>query len=170
MSSLNKHQIPLGPGPGIGTGTRIGSNERHTEHPQHKQQQQHQHCLVHRQVDKYDGQSIWINNREVYELGNYLGGGASGSVYQASDLNILPTERQVAIKILNPVGFKLFPVNQMNKCDVLRKGLPLSLEQHHGKATMMEDNIWWLYHPSSRQVLAAYEVWIPLPYGSLTAL
>jgi hypothetical protein len=119
---------------------------------------QQQHFLVHRQVDKYDGQSIWINNTEVYELGNYLGGGASGSVYQASDLNILPTERQVAIKILNPVGFKLFPINQMNKCDVLRKGLPLSLEQHHGKATMVEDNIWWLHHPSSRQVLAAYEV------------
>jgi hypothetical protein len=140
--SFNQHRVS--------TGIREGNGH---------QQQPQQQFLVHRQVDKYDGQSIWINDIEVYELGNYLGGGASGSVYQATDLNhLLPTERQVAIKILNPVGFKLFPINQMNKCDVLRKGLPLSLEQHHGKSTMVEDNIWWLHHPSSRQILAAYEV------------
>jgi hypothetical protein len=34
--------------------------------------------LISRQVDKYDGQRIFINNEVVYELNNYLGGGASG--------------------------------------------------------------------------------------------
>eukprot|EP00602_Paraphysomonas_sp_CaronLab_P000467 CAMPEP_0185017782 /NCGR_PEP_ID=MMETSP1103-20130426/674_1 /TAXON_ID=36769 /ORGANISM="Paraphysomonas bandaiensis, Strain Caron Lab Isolate" /LENGTH=630 /DNA_ID=CAMNT_0027547349 /DNA_START=21 /DNA_END=1910 /DNA_ORIENTATION=- len=113
--------------------------------------------LVRRQVEKYDGQSIYINGNEVYELGNYLGGGASGSVYQAVDLSCLPVERSVAIKILNPVGFKLLPSNQISKCTVLRKGMPLSLEQYQGKSIMLQDNIWWLYHSNSRQILAAYE-------------
>lgn len=113
--------------------------------------------LIRRQVDKYDGQSIFIGGLEVYELGNYLGGGASGSVYQATDLSSMPSERQVAIKILNPVGFKLLPANQLCKCDVMRKGLPLTIEQHQGKNPMVADNVWWIYHSLSRQVLAAYE-------------
>mmetsp|Transcript_23150 Transcript_23150/g.23801 ORF Transcript_23150/g.23801 Transcript_23150/m.23801 type:complete len:739 (-) Transcript_23150:467-2683(-) len=114
--------------------------------------------LIHRIVSKYDGQGIYLsNNQQIYELGNYLGGGASGSVYQASDITIPINEKQVAIKILNPVGFKLFPNNQINKCEVIRKGLPLTIEQHQGKNVMISDNIWWLYHTASRQILAAYE-------------
>ena len=92
-----------------------------------------------RQIDKYDGQSLFINGDEVeenfdqsnlytlamqvYELGNYLGGGASGSVYQAIDLSCLPEERMVAVKILNPVGFKLMPNSQLAKCTVVHKGM-----------------------------------------------
>jgi hypothetical protein len=79
--------------------------------------------LIRRQVEKYDGQSIFIDGQEIYELGNYLGGGASGSVYQANDLSTLPAERSVAIKILNPIGFKLIPGNQLSKCIVFRKGV-----------------------------------------------
>jgi serine/threonine protein kinase len=110
--------------------------------------------LIQRRVDKYDGQSIFIDGEEVYELGNYLGGGASGSVYQAIDS---ATERPVAIKILNPVGFKLLPSGQVGKCTTLSKGLPLSLEQCSGKHPYAVQNIWWLYHQQSRQILAAYE-------------
>lgn len=110
--------------------------------------------LIQRRVDKYDGQSIFIDGEEVYELGNYLGGGASGSVYQAIDS---ATERPVAIKILNPVGFKLFPSGQLGKCTTLNKGHPLSLEQCSGKLPYNMENIWWLYHQPSRQILAAYE-------------
>ena len=110
--------------------------------------------LIRRRVDKYDGQSILIAGEEVYVLGNYLGGGASGSVYQGLDTC---NQRQVAIKILNPVGFKLLPSSQIGKCNTLRKGLPLTFEQCSGKAALLEDNIWWLYHPASRQILAAYE-------------
>ena len=43
----------------------------------------------------------------MYEIGNYLGGGVSGSVYQATDLS--SNDKLVAIKILNPIGYKLSP-------------------------------------------------------------
>ena len=37
-------------------------------------------------VSRFDGQSIWSADDEVlYELGNYLGGGISGVVYEATD-------------------------------------------------------------------------------------
>ena len=85
--------------------------------------------LNHRFISKYDGQGIYLNNIIIYELSNYLGGGTSGSVYLGinNNLNSLNEKYSVAIKILNPVGFKLFPINQINKCDIIRKGLSSSL-------------------------------------------
>ena len=77
-----------------------------------------------RRIEKYDGQSIFINSEVVYTLGNYLGGGASGSVYQASSSNPKvgsPRDEKsdppqsVAIKILHPLGFKLLSVAQLQK-------------------------------------------------------
>ena len=34
--------------------------------------------LKERVVSRYDGQSIYVNHKAVFELGNYLGGGAAG--------------------------------------------------------------------------------------------
>eukprot|EP00605_Chrysophyceae_sp_TOSAG23-4_P000508 GSChrysophyteH1.ASY1.ANO1.570.1 assembled CDS len=58
-----------------------------------------------RSISRYDGQTIYDKDGAIYELGNYLGGGASGSVYQAVDTHNSPTEddeKTVAVKILNP--------------------------------------------------------------------
>ena len=113
-----------------------------------------------RRIDKYDGQTIFINNEVAYELGNYLGGGASGSVYQAVETqasNIL-SEKFVAIKILNPLGYKLIPVSQIQKCTVTLKGTSLAQDQCLGNRPMSTENIWWLLHPPSKQFIAAYEV------------
>jgi serine/threonine protein kinase len=119
-----------------------------------------------RQVDKYDGQNIYMGNNVIYELGNYLGGGASGSVYQAFDVTgqsppsspSTLSEKSVAIKILNPLGYKLLPFDQFkNKCVVLMKGTPLSPEQVMNKAPFQAENVWWLLFASTRQVIAAYE-------------
>ena len=57
-------------------------------------------------VDRYDGQTVWCKNEPLYELGNYLGSGAAGSVYEAFHVS---TQQHVALKILNPIGFKLLP-------------------------------------------------------------
>jgi 5'-AMP-activated protein kinase catalytic alpha subunit len=65
-----------------------------------------------RKVDSYDGQLIKVNGEPAYELGNYLGGGVAGVVYEAASLKAAGHElphRAVAMKILNPVGFKLMP-------------------------------------------------------------
>jgi len=129
-----------------------------------------------RQIEKYDGQTLYCQGGEVaYELGNYLGGGASGSVYQAVDMltnardssaspnsSILATdtsteEKSVAIKILNPVGFKNLPYSQIAKCIPAWKGLPLNPEQIQGKAPMSHENVWWLVHSQTRQIYAGYE-------------
>lgn len=107
-----------------------------------------------RKIDKYDGQNIFQANKIVYELGNYLGGGASGSVYQAVEV---ATERSVAVKILNPLGYKNTIVGQINKCAVAVKGQPLSAEQMHGKRAMQSENVWWLMHPQTKVLFAAYE-------------
>ena len=107
-----------------------------------------------RKIDKYDGQNIFQGSKTIYELGNYLGGGASGSVYQAVEV---ATERSVAVKILNPLGYKNTIVGQINKCSVAVKGQPLSAEQIHGKRPMQCENVWWLVHPQTKVLFAAYE-------------
>jgi serine/threonine protein kinase len=119
--------------------------------------------LVRRQADRYDGQCIYVQGSVEYELGNYLGGGSSGSVYQATDIHARTNaaNSQVAIKILNPVGFKLLPSNQVSRCTVVRKGYPLTADQRHGQQGQVrplnEDNVWWLQHPVTKQMFAAYE-------------
>lgn len=110
-----------------------------------------------RQVDKYDGTNIFTAGKVVYELGNYLGGGASGSVYQATDPQWNGTERSVAIKILNPLGYKNIFFGQISQCPIAIKGQPLSSEQILGKIPMQTENIWWLLHPNTKQVFAAFE-------------
>lgn len=107
-----------------------------------------------RQVDKYDGQSVFANGKVVYDLGNYLGGGASGSVYQAFDPDWDGTDRSVAIKILNPLGYKNIFFGNINQCPVVWKGMPMSSE---AKAGMLYEHIWWLLHPNTKQVFAAFE-------------
>ncbi|KAG4052410.1 hypothetical protein PC123_g12415 [Phytophthora cactorum] len=80
------------------------------------------HKLSAIQVDHYDGQAIYSGNELIYELGGYLGGGAAGVVYEAFSTR---TKQHVAIKILNPVGYKLFPSTLLARCIVAVKGKPL---------------------------------------------
>ena len=76
-----------------------------------------------RRVDKYDGQLIYKDGQLIYDLGNYLGGGAAGSVYQGIGY---PNEKQVAVKVLKPIGFKLLPSAQLRSCTPILKGKSLS--------------------------------------------
>ena len=39
-------------------------------------------------VERFDGQMIWIGGEVTFELGNYLGGGAAGVVYEGVDLRV----------------------------------------------------------------------------------
>lgn len=108
------------------------------------------------------------------ELGNYLGGGASGSVYQAQATSHItveylnnrdgsisprkaPTEKAVAIKILNPLGYKNIFTGQINRCNIVVRGRPLTNEQMQGRVHLTADNIWWLLHPITKTLFAAYE-------------
>ena len=105
-----------------------------------------------RKVDRYDGQVIWIEGEAGFEMGNYLGGGMAGVVYEAEDIRADPILPHVAIKILNPVGFKLMPSGPLQRCLVAVKGAGVRRGQ-----LLREEHVWWLVHPHSKQVVAAYE-------------
>ena len=75
---------------------------------------------------------------------------------EADDDRPLPGNH-FAVKILNPVGFKLLPSGPLQRYIVACKGVPLSQEQQAGTMPMAVQNVWWLVHPNSRQVVAAYE-------------
>jgi hypothetical protein len=62
-------------------------------------------------------------------------------------------EETVAVKILNPVGFRLLPADQSAGAVVVKKGVPMSKDVQIGKLPMQEKHIWWLVNPSSRNLL-----------------
>lgn len=104
-----------------------------------------------RQIDKFDGQNVYSNNKVIYEVGNYLGGGSSGSVYQATDPSCV-SDKSVALKILNPLGYKCFTSTQVEQSIILRKGVPWAT-----KNPISTENIWWLLYPPTKQIFAAFE-------------
>lgn len=57
----------------------------------------------------------------------------------------------VAIKILNPVGFKLLAPESLRKAVIVREGL-LPAVRPDGSFTLTEDHVWWLINPSSRNL------------------
>mmetsp|Transcript_205 Transcript_205/g.402 ORF Transcript_205/g.402 Transcript_205/m.402 type:complete len:530 (+) Transcript_205:61-1650(+) len=110
-------------------------------------------------VERFDGQLIWLKNENepCYELGNYLGGGAAGCVYEATDLKASSNSKSVAIKQLSPVGYKLMSKGTLQSCVVAKKGSQITPEIREGRENMSIEHVWWLIHPNSKQVIAAYE-------------
>ena len=95
----------------------------------------------------------------IVGLGNYLGGGAAGVVYEAA--NLKPTgpghgsdgpNKNLAVKILNPVGFKLMANGPLQRCIIARKGASIIPGSPMGL-----ENVWWVVHPNSRAVIAAHQ-------------
>ncbi len=102
-------------------------------------------------VSNYDGQTIFIDGAPAYELGNYLGGGVAGVVYEAVHVE---TEKVVAIKILNPVGYKLMPSTSLKRCMVAVRGNDLEPEVVSSSFPMRPKHIWWMVHSNSKQVFS----------------
>jgi hypothetical protein len=61
-------------------------------------------------------------------------------------------EETVAIKVLNPVGFRLLSEDVTNAAVVARRGEPLSPAVLKGEAPMEERHVWWLINPNSRNL------------------
>jgi len=97
-------------------------------------------------ITKYDGQAIQLQgDAPSWELGNYLGGGAAGVVYEAAKMyenghdQSVDVDEHFAIKILHPVGFKLVRSTALSRYTL----------------AFSEDKLRWLVHPTSKQVVAA---------------
>lgn len=103
-------------------------------------------------VGAFDGQTIWLDRFKaipLYDLSNYLGGGVAGTVYQCEDKK----GNHFAVKILNPLGYKLLPPGLLRRCVVIRKGEPFSDSPDE---ILCVENIWWLIHATTKQYIAAY--------------
>jgi hypothetical protein len=61
-------------------------------------------------------------------------------------------EEKVAIKILNPVGFRALATEVTGTAVVARAGRALSRDVRNGRRPMTEDHVWWLVNPSSRNL------------------
>jgi hypothetical protein len=63
----------------------------------------------------------------------------------------LPDE-SVAIKILNPVGYRILQADSLKDCVIVKKGLPMETEVKKGMKPMEEKHVWWLVNPNSRNL------------------
>eukprot|EP01138_Halocafeteria_seosinensis_P002387 gb/GECG01002444.1/.p1 GENE.gb/GECG01002444.1/~~gb/GECG01002444.1/.p1 ORF type:complete len:957 (+),score=91.41 gb/GECG01002444.1/:1-2871(+) len=86
-----------------------------------------------------------------YVLNTYLGGGSAGTVHEALDLE---TQIPYAIKVVNPIGYKLTPLTLLSRCIIARKGTSVPQEVKEGHAPLSREHIWWVYNPATRQVLS----------------
>jgi hypothetical protein len=61
-------------------------------------------------------------------------------------------EETVAIKILNPVGFRALAADQVASTVVARPGAPLDRDVVRGTKPMEEKHVWWLVNPAGRNL------------------
>mmetsp|Transcript_817 Transcript_817/g.1515 ORF Transcript_817/g.1515 Transcript_817/m.1515 type:complete len:700 (+) Transcript_817:226-2325(+) len=77
----------------------------------------------------------------------------SRSIYASKAASIAElTDETVAIKILNPVGFRIMPVEQTRSSVVVRRGQLLSKDVIQGRRPFEERHVWWLVNPNSRNL------------------
>lgn len=69
-------------------------------------------------------------------------------------------EETVAIKILNPVAFRILPPDATQTAVVVREGDSMPRDVERGKAPMENKHVWWLVNPNSRnlQTLQRYNL------------
>mmetsp|Transcript_17526 Transcript_17526/g.22776 ORF Transcript_17526/g.22776 Transcript_17526/m.22776 type:complete len:520 (-) Transcript_17526:872-2431(-) len=106
------------------------------------------------QISNFDGQTIWDKHgNKMYEIGNYLGGGVAGVVYEVEHVKDF---QHFALKILNPVGYKLERKAVLKQCKVLVKGEMLNRFEDGSYEPLDARHVWWLIHTPSSAVIAAY--------------
>eukprot|EP00531_Pseudo-nitzschia_arenysensis_P000848 CAMPEP_0116128122 /NCGR_PEP_ID=MMETSP0329-20121206/7194_1 /TAXON_ID=697910 /ORGANISM="Pseudo-nitzschia arenysensis, Strain B593" /LENGTH=925 /DNA_ID=CAMNT_0003622245 /DNA_START=364 /DNA_END=3138 /DNA_ORIENTATION=- len=62
------------------------------------------------------------------------------------------SDESVAIKILNPVGYRILQADSLKDCVVVRNGEPMDRDVQNGAKPMEEKHVWWLVNPNSRNL------------------
>jgi hypothetical protein len=62
------------------------------------------------------------------------------------------SDESVAIKILNPVGYRILQADSLKDCVVVRNGQPMDSDVQKGTKPMEEKHVWWLVNPNSRNL------------------
>lgn len=106
-------------------------------------------------VFSFDGQTVWLDRHtSLFEVGNFLGGGAAGTVYECEHSK---THEHFALKILNPIGFKMVTPALLRKCTVLIKGKIVNdASMGESDKNLTREHVWWLVNGSNKQFIAAY--------------
>lgn len=110
------------------------------------------------QVSSFDGQTVWYDcNTKFLEVGNFLGGGAAGTVYECEHAT---THEHYALKILNPIGYKMTTPALLRKCTVVVKGKVFNDASIDADAASEKEptreHVWWLVNGSTKQFIGAY--------------
>lgn len=104
-------------------------------------------------ISSFDGQTVFKDrDNALFEVGNFLGGGAAGNVYECEHIQ---SHEHYALKILNPIGYKILSSALLRKCNVLVKGKVFNDSDKSGGILKLE-NIWWLLSSSNKQYIAGY--------------
>jgi serine/threonine protein kinase len=75
-------------------------------------------------------------------------------VYEAEHLK---TKEHFALKILNPLGYKMLTPALVRRCEVIVKGQPVPESVERGsEGQLRPEHVWWLRNASTRQFIAAY--------------
>ena len=96
----------------------------------------------------------------AHESSSAMSGGLAGLDISGRDGAISPTfgsrqlfmEETVAVKILNPVGYRLLSADSIRGAVVVQEGEPLSQGVIDGSRPMKEEHVWWLVNPNSRNL------------------
>lgn len=62
------------------------------------------------------------------------------------------TEEAVAVKILNPVGYRILQADGLKGAVVVKRGEKMDSEVKKGTRPMEERHVWWLVNPNSRNL------------------
>ncbi len=62
------------------------------------------------------------------------------------------TDEAVAIKILNPVGYRILQSDGLTGSVTVKKGDPMDAEVKKGLKPMSEKHVWWIVNPNSRNL------------------
>ena len=113
-------------------------------------------------IFSFDGTTVWLDREQrvgLFEVGNFLGNGAAGTVYECEHTL---TRNHYAMKILNPIGYKIVSPALLRRCNIISKGkivydgnLPLHLAN---SVSISKENLWWLLNGNvgNKQYLACY--------------
>eukprot|EP00981_Chlorochromonas_danica_P007087 scaffold1551_cov164-Ochromonas_danica.AAC.15 len=103
-------------------------------------------------INSFDGQSIWLDHKtELFEVGNFLGGGAAGNVYECEHVG---SRERYALKVLNPLGFKITASSMLQKFMVVTKGQVFNDDDK--SSVVGKEHVWWLMNAITKQYLACY--------------
>lgn len=112
--------------------------------------------LIHEEVDlaiEATQQVVMLDGQDAPSRSHHFTKAAAAPVNnKASNLNHGLSDEAVAIKILNPVGYRILENEKLKGSVVVKRGEAMSAEIKKGLRPMEEKHVWWIVNPNSRNL------------------